>query len=352
MLKVAIKHTIGGFTLDAAFEAPAPGVTGIYGPSGAGKSTLLACLAGLIRPPGAQILLDDDPLHSLAADLRGIGMVFQDGRLFPHMSVEQNLSYGLMRAPPGRIAGAEVAELLGLQKLLRRKPATLSGGERQRVAIGRALLSQPRLLLMDEPLSSLDSALKQEILPYLKRLRQKFDIPIVYVSHAFDEMCELADTLVLMDLGRVTAFGAIGDITARPDLKLGHRADAATILIGMVAGQHHDRRMTEIAIGEQIFLVQEFAAEPRTPARIRVRARDVILTHSRPRDISVANCLEVEISGFAEDVDRGTVFVELDVGGGNLLAHITADSANKMELRKNQPLYALIKATAIDVLVA
>ena len=193
----------------ASFEAPTPGVIALFGPSGAGKTTLLLGIAGLLRPPGARVELDNVALHTLPPEQRGIGYVFQEGRLFPHMSVAGNLRYGLRRAGPGRLAFDDVVALLALAPLLRRRPSTLSGGERQRTAIGRALLSQPRLLLMDEPLSALDQPRRDEILPYLARLRAWLRLPIVYASHSLDEVMRLADTLVMLEAGRVTASGPL-----------------------------------------------------------------------------------------------------------------------------------------------
>ncbi len=350
MLRVAIKHSFPGFTLDASFESVVPSVTGIFGASGAGKSTLLGAIAGTLRVKSAVIDLGGVRLDKLAADHRGIGVVFQDGRLFPHLTVQQNLSYGMMRAPKGRIAGAEVASLLGLENLLSRMPKTLSGGERQRVAIGRALLSQPRLLLMDEPLSALDAPRRQEILPYLAKLRRRFDIPIIYVSHALDEISQLADTLVLLDKGQVIAQGGVSEVCARADLPLAARHDAAGVLLGQVAGNIAERGLTEIGCGKHLFLVPEFKAEPRTPVRIRIPARDVILALDPPRNISVSNVIPVTICGLAEDLDRSTVFVELDFGGGQILAHVTADSANRLNLRNGDQLFALVKAMAVEVI--
>lgn len=350
MLRVSLHRVQGSFTLDANFEAPVPGVIGIFGPSGCGKSTLLGGIAGTLRMKRANVEVSGTRIDTLPADHRGMGVVFQDGRLFPHLNVQQNLAYGMMRAPPGRISGPEVADLLGLNDLLTRMPRTLSGGERQRVAIGRALLSQPRMLLMDEPLASLDAARRQDILPYLRRLRQRYDIPIVYVSHSLEEITEIADTLVLMQAGSVLAVGGVGEIVARADLPIGQRDDATALLIGKVSAQLSDRRLTEIACGRQMLVVPEFAAEPRTSVRVRVRARDVILAHNLPRDISIANSISATVTGFSEDVEHGTVFVELDTGGGVLIAHVTADSANRLGLHKGLAIYALIKATAVEVI--
>ena len=350
MFRAAVKHRMGAFELDVAFEAEMPAVIGVFGPSGAGKSTLLNAIAGIIKPRSCKISLGENDLDRLSADRRGIGVVFQDGRLFPHMNVQDNLAYGLMRAPHGRIGGDEVSQILGLQSLLRRKPASLSGGERQRVAIGRALLSQPRMLLMDEPLASLDGAKKAEILPYLAKLRRAFEIPILYVSHDLQEVTGLADMMLLMDHGKMVAFGPVSEIAARADLPLSARPDAAGVLIGKVSDQLVERGLTQISCGGQPYLVPEIRAELNAAVRIRVPARDVILAWERPRNISVSNVIAAQILGLSEEVERSVVFVEMEVGGGQIVAHVTADSANRMQLRKGEEVFALIKAMSVEVL--
>ena len=223
-LAVALRHRFGTATLDIAFDVPTPGVTALFGPSGVGKSSVLAAIAGLLRPDACRVTLDGERLADTEAGIwqpterRRVGFVFQDARLFPHLSVAANLRYGLRRAGAGATGFDEVVALLGLSALLARRPHTLSGGERQRVAIGRALLAQPRLLLMDEPLASLDAARKDEILPYLARLDTALRLPILYVTHALDEVAQLADSVVLLAAGRVElapklATGAIGIVS-------------------------------------------------------------------------------------------------------------------------------------------
>ncbi|WP_244311019.1 molybdenum ABC transporter ATP-binding protein [Roseomonas mucosa] len=246
MLEVRLRHRfpapapdMPGFAIDAAFASPTPGVTAVFGPSGCGKSTLLAAVAGLLRPREGRIALDGMVLFDSAArrmlppEQRRCGVVFQDSRLFPHLSVDTNLRYGLRRAPRG-VDGPgfeEVVALLGIGHLLRRRPAALSGGERQRVALGRALLSRPRLLLMDEPLAALDAARKAEVLPFLTRLRDRLSIPLLYVTHAMEEVDRLADRLVLMEAGRVLAEGSVEELSARTDLPLlAGRRDAGVLL--------------------------------------------------------------------------------------------------------------------------
>ena len=223
MLDVALRKRLGSFVLDAAFAAPTDGVTALFGSSGAGKSTIVHAIAGLTRPDSGHIRVGDRTLYDAAAGIeqpprrRRIGYVFQEARLFPHMRVRDNLMYGYRRAPKGdrRIELDAVVELLGIEALLARRPLTLSGGERQRVALGRALLAQPRLLLMDEPMAALDVGRKAEILPYIERLRDELRLPIVYVSHSVEEVARLADTVVVLEQGKVAAAGAIADVMAR-----------------------------------------------------------------------------------------------------------------------------------------
>jgi molybdate transport system ATP-binding protein len=235
-LLVRLRHRFADAAIDVAFEVPTPGLTVVFGASGAGKSTVIAAVAGLLRPDHCRVVLDDVVLADTDAGIwvppesRRAGLVFQDARLFPHMSVGTNLRYGLRRAPAGPIGFGEVVALLGIGALLDRRPHTLSGGERQRIAIGRALLAQPRLLLMDEPLASLDAARKAEILPYLADIETALRLPVLYVTHAMEEVARLADAVVLMDGGSVTAVGSLLDMTSRADLPLARRDDAAAVL--------------------------------------------------------------------------------------------------------------------------
>src|SRR5208282_2161887 len=237
-LAVRLRHQFPTVQMDMAFKVPTPGVTVLFGPSGSGKSTIIAAAAGLLRPDvcrievDGQVLADTEAGVWLPPERRRVGLVFQDARLFPHMSVATNLRFGMRRAAPGTVRFDEVVELLGIDALLTRRPHTLSGGERQRVAIGRALLAQPQLLLMDEPLASLDAARKAEILPYLTRLKTALRLPVLYVTHAPDEVNRLADTLVLIAAGQVVACGPLSQIAGRADLPFGQRDDAGALLLG------------------------------------------------------------------------------------------------------------------------
>lgn len=350
MLSVDIEHAYRTAAVSAAFEAPTPGVTALFGPSGSGKSTILNAIAGLLPPKHVKVELDGVALHGLPTSRRRIGYVFQDGKLFPHLSVLRNLHYGSSRAPAGGIGRDEVIDLLGLAPLLPRAPHTLSGGERQRVAIGRALLSQPRLLLMDEPLSGLDQARRDEILPYLARLRTAFSLPIVYASHAWDEILRLADTLVLLDSGRQIAAGKLADLAARVSLPLAARADAAGVLHGKITAHAAERRLTAVACGANILWVPQIDAPEGTALRLRVPAREIILAVQEPHGISVTNIFPAHIAAMAEIEAGHMALVELDLhGGGRLLSRITIDAAARLGLRTGGKVLALIKAVSVEL---
>ena len=359
-LSVSVEHRLKSFVVGVAFEAPSPGITVLFGPSGTGKSTVLAAIAGLLRGGRVQVDLDGDALHLLPPHRRRIGMVFQDGRLFPHLTVEDNLLYGLHRAPRdkrrgrdrgrGLLLAGEVADLLGLQALRRRWPGTLSGGERQRVAIGRALLSQPRLLLMDEPLASLDAARRGEILPYLQALRDVVRIPVIYVTHALEEAYRLADFMVLMDAGQVLAAGPLADIAARVDLPLAARDDASGVLLGYLHSHDGERGLSMVACGGQVFVVPLCAVAVGAAVRLRVPAREVILALEAPRDISVNNIVPGIVCALRQDTATHAALVELDVGGGQLLARITLDAAERLRLRPGTRVVAMVKAMSAELL--
>jgi molybdate transport system ATP-binding protein len=322
----------------------------LFGPSGSGKTTVLNVIAGLLKPRFLEVSLGGQLLHNLAPARRRIGYVFQDGRLFPHLSVKRNLQYGLARAPKGDILPSDVIGLLGLETLLDRRPQTLSGGERQRVAIGRALLSQPRLLLMDEPLSALDQTRRDEILPYLSLLRTAFALPIVYATHALDEVMRLADTLVLIEAGRVVAAGPLTELAARVDLPLAARGDAAGLLHGRVFSHAPERHLSAISCGGNILWVPQVAAQEGAAVRLRVPAREVILALLEPRGISVTNIVGARVNAMAEPHGGQMVLVELDLdGGGQLLSRITRDAAERLDVRPGAKVLALIKAVSVEL---
>ncbi|UPY36994.1 molybdenum ABC transporter ATP-binding protein [Sediminicoccus sp. KRV36] len=366
MLEVALRHrfgpgSAGGFALDVAFSAAPRGVTAIFGPSGCGKSTILNAVAGLMRPDAGRVSLDGAMLLdtargiALPAERRRCGLVFQDARLFPHLSVESNLRYGLRRAPRGAEGPGfeEVVDLLGIAGLLGRRPARLSGGERQRVALGRALLMRPRLLLMDEPLAALDAPRRAEILPFLARLRAKAGLPILYVTHALEEVDALADHLVLIEAGRVLASGGLEELTARTDLPLAARRDAGVLIAARVAAHDPARGLTRLDFAGGQLLVPLQHANPGTRLRVRLRARDVAVALQPPEGLSVQNILPATLTAITPTASPHEVFLHLALDGQALgdtalLARVTRDAVERLRLVPGQPVWALVKSVAFD----
>ena len=351
-LSVAVSHAFAGFALEARFDAP-PGVTALFGASGSGKTTLVGAVAGLLRPDrgrivvSGRVLMDSDARVFLPPHRRRVGYVFQEGRLFPHLSVRQNLTYG--RWFSGRRNGGEVAhvvELLGIGPLLDRPPGALSGGEKQRVAIGRALLSDPELLLMDEPLAALDDARKTDILPYLERLRDDVQIPILYVSHSVSEVARLATTVVVLRDGRVVRAGPTGQVLADPEAvpTLGLR-DAGSVLTGRVT-RHHDDGLTELDIAGNRLFLPHVAAAPGAALRIRIGAQDVILSRAAPVGLSALNILRGEVTALRSGTGPG-VMVQLRIGRESLLARITKRSAAALGLAPGLPCHAIAKTVSV-----
>lgn len=354
MLEVAITARRGDFALEAAFSLPGPGVVALFGRSGCGKTTLVDVIAGLQPPQSGRIRLAGETLDDrgagirVPAERRHIGYVFQDARLFPHRNVEGNLRYGLSRAAVAgpRIRFEEVVPLLGLEALLGRRPRQLSGGERQRVAIGRALLAQPRLLLLDEPLASLDAARRDEVLPYLERLRDRFAVPMVYVSHQFDEVLRLATHLVVMERGRVLATGELAAVSLDPALRAIVGPDAVgAVLDGEITGRDEDAGFARLALGgNELRIVSDEAVGRRV--RVQVLARDVILALGEPTGLSVRNSLAATVVSIVPD-DAHTDLVQLDVGGPRLLARVTRAATRDLGLQPGLALRALVKSVSI-----
>jgi molybdate transport system ATP-binding protein len=270
------------------------------------------------------------------------------------MSVATNLRYGLRRAPAGEIGFDAVVELLGIGPLLPRRPHTLSGGERQRVAIGRALLAQPRLLLMDEPLASLDSARKAEILPYIARLHASLKLPVLYVTHSFEEVAQLADTLVLLAAGHVVAAGPLDEIAARADLPTARQDDAGAVLECRVLAHDPERRLTTLGCGDAKLLVPLLALPPGSRARARIPAREVVLARPTASDLGAAlslhNILPGKVRAVGEDGARQATLVEVDLGGAVLLARVTHDAVARLSLAPGEPVQALVKSMSVEVL--
>ena len=358
MLRVQLVKRRGDFTLDVDFCAPVPGITALFGRSGCGKSTAIALIAGLLAPDEARVQVGDDVLVDTSRHLhvdarhRRIGVVFQEARLFPHLSVMDNLRYGARRLPRDAaqpIRFDDVVGMLGLGDLTDRRPHQLSGGEKQRVALGRALLAQPRLLLLDEPLASLDQARREEVLPYFEKLRDALAIPIVYVSHQFDEVLRLATRVVLLGNGRLLAEGEIASVSRHPALREIVGPDAVgAVMQGVVEGTD-DAGLTKVRVGDAELVVDEPALPLTVGQRIQIQvlARDVIVAAARPSGLSVRNLVAARVVSVKPDVGRA-VLVELDIGRtATLLARVTARAAAELALAADRQVWALIKAVSL-----
>ncbi len=350
-LSVSLTHGFEGFDLDLAFEAP-PGVTVLFGRSGSGKTSIVNAVAGLLRPRSGRIVLDGEVLLDTGSGIalpphrRRIGAIFQDGRLFPHLTVRQNLAYGRWFAGAG--AGAEtdrVVEMLGLGPLLDRRPGRLSGGEKQRVAIGRALLAAPRLLLADEPLAALDEARKAEILPYFERLRDEAQVPILYVSHAPAEVARLATTVVALKDGRLLRQGPAAEVLADPAvLPAGVRGAGAVLEARVVA--HHEDGLSELEAGGVPLFLPRVGQAPGAGLRVRIAAQEVILSREVPRGLSALNILPGEVEAVTTGRGPGAL-VSLKTPAGPILARVTRRSAQALDLAPGVAVHAIVKSVAI-----
>ena len=353
-ITASFRRAFTGFSLDVSLAVPGRGVTAIFGPSGSGKTSLLRCIAGLERTGSGYLSVNGEVWQDDAAGVflpvhrRPLGYVFQEASLFAHLDVRRNLDFGLRRVPAAqrRVSPEQVIELLGLQALMQRMPGTLSGGERQRVAIARALATSPRLLLMDEPLASLDLARKAEILPYLERLHDELDMPVLYVSHAPDEVARLADHLVLLDAGRVTASGPTRALMTRLDLPLAHGDAAAAVIEAVVSAVEPGWHMShaEFPGGSISLLNPNLQIGQRV--RVRIQARDVSLTLERQTGTSVQNIFAATVTALSAD-SPGQVMVGLDAGGSALLARLTQKSAEALQLRPGSRVFAQVKGVAV-----
>jgi molybdate transport system ATP-binding protein len=353
-LTASLQLRKGSFSLDAELSLESAGVTALYGPSGCGKTILLRVLAGLEPQALGRIEVDGTRWQDseagvfLAPHLRPIGLVFQEGRLFEHLNVEANLRFGLNRTSEAsrRVTFAAVVEQLDLEPLLGRGTASLSGGEQRRVALGRALLRSPQLLLLDEPLSGLDAERKAAILPYLERIQQTLAVPVIYVSHALDDIIRLADDLVCMEDGRLTAHGPLADQLTRLDGTLAQGEDASSLVEAQVISHHEEEHLTELSFTGGSLWVTRRALEVGAPVRVRVQARDVSLTLSRAQDTSILNILEArvaEIGPLAPDHR----LIALELGDTRLLARISLRSYSRLKLEVGSTVFAQIKAVAI-----
>ncbi|WP_097190972.1 molybdenum ABC transporter ATP-binding protein [Caballeronia arationis] len=347
----------GGFTLDVDVRLPGRGVTALFGHSGSGKTTVLRCLAGLTKPTRGRLCVNGETWLDTANGIflpthkRPLGYVFQEASLFPHLTVERNLRYGMSRVPATarRVDLAQAAGLLGIGHLLDRMPAGLSGGEKQRVGIARALLTSPRLLLLDEPLASLDQKRKLEILPYLERLHDELDIPILYVSHAPEEVARLADHLVLLENGRALASGPIAQTLARLDLPMTMADDASVVIEGMVGAHDATYGLLTLGLpgGRASLRVVHAALPAGRPMRIVVRARDVSLASSAASDTSVLNVLPATVVAMEPAADPAQMMVRLDIDGTPLLSRITRYSYDHLGLHVGARVWAQVKAVSL-----
>ena len=356
-IHVSLRQQRASFSLDVDLALPGAGVSVLFGRSGCGKTSLLRAIAGLERANGRVQFRDQcwqDERRFLAPHRRPIGFVFQEASLFAHLDVRGNLAYGYTRIAPAerRIAFDEAVELLGLQALLQQRTQSLSGGQRQRVAMARALLTSPQLLLLDEPLASLDLTSKAEILPYLERLRSELQLPMLYVTHAPEEVARLADHLVLLDAGRVLASGALNPLLTDPALPLAHLDEAAAVLPARVLRLDAEYALSELAVpGGSLWL-----AGNRLPVgsstRVRILARDVSLALQPNPASSILNSLPVQLLSLAPDRDPANLLahLQLDAGDGQpqcILARLTRRSAERLQLQPGQRLHAQIKAVAL-----
>lgn len=350
-LSVDITHQFDDFRLSVKFEA-GPGVTAVFGHSGSGKTTLINAIAGLLCPDEGRIQVNGRTLFDrpsgihLAPHKRRIGYVFQDARLFPHLNVVQNLRYGQRFHKRASLAMDDVVQMLGIEALLQRRPGALSGGEKQRVAIGRALLSAPELLLLDEPLAALDSARKDEILPYLERLRDHAGLPILYVSHSVSEVARLANTLVLLERGQMRRSGPVSALLSDPEVAplIGLRETGA--VLSARVHHHHDDGLTELRSSGGALLLPRISAPVGSDLRVRIHAHEVMLSRERPAEISALNVLPVTVQLLRMGDGPGAL-VRLSCGDDHLLARITRRSAHALDLQPGTRCFAIIKSVSV-----
>lgn len=354
-LRIEARVRRGAFVLDASFAAKLPGVVALFGRSGCGKSTLVNAIAGLVTPEVGRISLNDVVLFDrerhidVAPEARRLGYVFQEGRLFPHLRVRGNLAYGgkRSRVSGARIAFDDVVDLLGLAALLDRRPNSLSGGERQRVAIGRALLAQPQLLLLDEPFAALDDARRLDVLPYLERLRDSLRIPMVYVSHDFDEVLRVATHVVLLDSGTVVAQGSPSTMSRDSNLRRIVGPDAISSVVEGVVSTDAGAGLARVSVGSGHLNVNAPLAQRGTRIRMQIMARDVILATSAPQGLSVRNAIEGTVASLRAD-EGETVLVDVDVGGDQqVTSRVTREAVEALELIPGKCVWALFKAVSL-----
>ncbi|MGG7445249.1 molybdenum ABC transporter ATP-binding protein ModC [Kosakonia oryzendophytica] len=350
MLELNFTQTLGTHQLRIAENVPASGITAIFGVSGAGKTSLINAIGGLTHPQEGRIALNNRVLFDTASKIclppekRRVGYVFQDARLFPHYKVRGNLRYGMAKSMAGQFD--KLVALLGIEPLLDRLPGSLSGGEKQRVAIGRALLTAPELLLLDEPLASLDIPRKRELLPYLQRLAREINIPMLYVSHSLEEILHLADKVMVLEAGEVKAFGNLEDVWGSSVMNPWLPQDQQSSILKVSILEHHPHySMTALALGDQHIWVNKVDSPLQTPLRIRIQATDVSLALQPLMNTSIRNSLRAKVVE-CFDVD-GQVEVQLDVAGRTLWARISPWARDELSIKPGQWLYAQIKSVSI-----
>lgn len=351
--EISLRHQFSGFVLDVEFRMH-QGVTALFGPSGAGKTSTINAIAGLLKPQQGRIVIDSRTVLDTKAGIcvpahaRHIGYVFQDGRLFPHMSVEANLRFGLRRAerPASESDFAHIVELLGLEHLLSRKPAKLSGGEKSRVALGRALLSSPGLLLLDEPLAALDAPRRSEILPYLERLRDEARVPMLYVSHSLDEVTRMADSVVVMRDGRVAASGPVFDLMSDLAFASASGIDSYGAVLDAKVKAHREDGLSVLAFDGGELIVGRIAKQPGARLRVRIRAEDIMLALEEPRAISANNVIPATIAAIRESATHADV--QLAAGNAKLVARITLASLKRLALAPGLKIFAIVKSVTVD----
>jgi molybdate transport system ATP-binding protein len=353
VLGLQVRLARGDFLLDVDLALPASGITAVFGPSGSGKTTLLRCVAGLEAPDLARIVVDGETWQDtqqgvhLPTHRRPLGYVFQEASLFDHLDVAGNLAFGRKRAGTDDAALAPLLRLLGVEPLLRRRPHELSGGERQRVAIARALATQPRILLLDEPLAALDAARRREILPWLEELRDKLRIPMLYVTHSGDEVARLADHLVLLDAGRVRAAGPLAQTLARIDLPAVPGEEAGALLHGTLVARDPQWQLAQVRFDGGTLWLPDPGFALGHAVRVRVLARDVSLALLPPERSSIQNVLPCTVRAIAPGGHASQALVQLECGGVLLLARITARAAHALALASGASVWALVKSAAL-----
>ena len=354
-LTLSLQHNLGGFRLGIEEEFSLQGVLGVLGPSGAGKTTLLRLLAGLEQPERGRLVfdttcwLDTERGVQCPAHQRGVGFVFQDARLFPHLTVEENLRFAQQRAVRFGVSTVDIVEALELGSLMRRMPRTLSGGERQRVALGRTLMNRPRLLLLDEPVSAIDTEGRAVLLAHIRRLAKELGVPTIFVSHQVSEMAFVADELWVMRAGELIAQGPVAQVMNQLDLQeVSGASEAGSVLSAEVTAHHRDYQLTTLSFGENVLAVAGLIGTVGDSMRLRIQARDVAIATAKPDGLSIRNVLPATVTALGQGAAGPHIDVLLRCGDAELRARITRASADELALEAGQSVYALLKAVSVE----